>query len=87
MSFDSMLIFFSNKDVEHAGICDEYSRYGMCHTWCVTEDDAGSAPPSCFGTGHVTVLSSPPRKTEYAGVVMINLPVHLICSACSEQKE
>ena len=30
---------------------------------------AGSAPPSCFGTGHVTVLSTPSRKTEYALVL------------------
>ena len=27
---------------------------------------ADSAPPSCFGTGHVTVLSTPPRKAEYS---------------------
>ena len=26
---------------------------------------AGSALPSCFGTSHVTVLSTPPWKTEY----------------------
>ena len=24
---------------------------------------AGSAPPSCFGTGHVTVLSALPQST------------------------
>ena len=29
---------------------------------------AGSDPPSFFGTGHVTVLSTPPRKTMYSGV-------------------
>ena len=27
---------------------------------------AGSAPPFRFGTGHMTVLSTPPRKAEYA---------------------
>ena len=29
----------------------------------------GSVPPSCFGTGHVTVLSTPSRKAEYTGVL------------------
>ena len=28
----------------------------------------GSALPYCFGTGHETVLSTPPRKMEYSGV-------------------
>ena len=40
----------------------------------VTPDDAASAPPSCFGTGHVTVLFTLPRMTEYR----VNVPVHLI---------
>ena len=26
---------------------------------------AGSVPSSCFGTGHVTDLSTPPQKREY----------------------
>ena len=30
---------------------------------------AGSAQPSCFGTGHMTFLSTPPWKEEYAGVL------------------
>ena len=40
---------------------------------------ACSAPPSCFRTGQMTVLSVQPRKTEYA-VLDFN-------SVCAEQKE
>ena len=29
----------------------------------------GSAPPAYFGTGHVTVLSAPPWKVEYTGIL------------------
>ena len=49
---------------------------------------AGSDPPSFFGTGHVTVLSTPPRKTEYSGVRQHSCSNALdFCSACSEWKE
>ena len=34
----------------------------------ISQYTVGSAPPSCFGTGHVTVLSTPLRKMEYYGV-------------------
>ena len=45
----------------------------------------GSAPPSCFGTGHVYFLSTPPRKKEYAGVIQHGYSSALdFCSACSE---
>ena len=33
---------------------------------------ASSAPPSYFGTGHKTVLFTPPRKAEYARVLQCN---------------
>ena len=46
---------------------------------------AGSTLPSCFGTGHMTVLSTPPQKTEYAGVLQHGCSSALdFCSACSE---
>ena len=49
---------------------------------------AGRDPPSCFGTGHVTVLSTPPRKTEYSGVRQHRCSSALdFCSAWSEWKE
>ena len=49
---------------------------------------AGSAPPSCFGTGHVTVLSTPPWKTEYSGVRQHRCSSTLdFFSACSEWKD
>ena len=49
---------------------------------------AGSALPSCFGTGRVTVLSTPPRKMEYSGVRQQRCSSALdFCSACSEWKE
>ena len=48
---------------------------------------AASAPPSCFGANHVTVLSTPPRK-EYPGVRQHRCSGALdFCSACSEGKE
>ena len=49
---------------------------------------AGSAQPYCFGTGHVTVLSTLPRKMEYSGVRQHRFSTTLdFCSACSEWKE
>ena len=48
----------------------------------------GSALPSCFGTGHVTVMSTPPRKMEYSGVRQHRCFSALdSCSACSEWKD
>ena len=48
----------------------------------------GSAPPSSFGTGHVTVLSTPPPNTEYSDVRQHRCSSTLdLCSACSEWKE
>ena len=45
----------------------------------------GSAQPSCFGTGRVTVLSAQPRKAEYARVIQHRCSSALdFCSACSE---
>ena len=38
---------------------------------------AGSAPPSCFGTGHVNVLSTLHRKAVYADA-STDVPAHLI---------
>ena len=49
---------------------------------------AGSAPQSCFGSGHVTVLSTPPRKMDYSGVPQHRCSRALdFCSASSEWKE
>ena len=49
---------------------------------------ASSATPSCFGKGHVTVLSTPPRNTQYSGVRQHRCSSTLdFCSACSEWKE
>ena len=46
---------------------------------------AASAPPSCFGTNHVTVLSTPSRKKEYSGVRQHRCYSALdFCSVCSE---
>ena len=35
----------------------------------ISQYSVGSAPPSWFGTGHVTILSTTPRKMKYAGVL------------------
>ena len=49
---------------------------------------AGSASPSCFGTGHVTVPSTPYRKMELSGVHQDRCSSALdFCSVCSEFKE
>ena len=49
----------------------------------ISQYNVGSAPPSWFGTGHVTVLSTPPRKMKYAGVLQHTcfcaLDLYLIC--------
>ena len=56
MCFQSLLPYFSNVS-EPIGKDKKISQYSE-----------GTAPPYCFGTGHVTVLSTPPRKMEYSGV-------------------
>ena len=49
---------------------------------------AGSAPPSCFGTSHMAVLSTPPQKTEYSSVHQLRCSSTLdFCSACWEWNE
>ena len=35
----------------------------------ISQYSVGSAPPSCFGTCHMTVLTTTPPKTEYTEVL------------------
>ena len=58
-SFVLMTLFFFNINnyKNLSGKAEKISKHGV-----------GSASPSCFGTGHVTVLSIPHWKTEYSGV-------------------
>ena len=51
----------------------------------ISQYSEGSAPSSCFGTGLATVLSTPPRKMEYAGVLQHRSSRDLgLCSVCPE---
>ena len=48
----------------------------------ISQYNVGNAPPSCFGTSHMT---TPPRKTEYAGVPQHRCSCALdLCSACPD---
>ena len=44
----------------------------------IAQHSVGSAPPSYFGTDHVTVLSTPPWKTEKAENSGTDVPAHLV---------
>ena len=73
--FSNELIFFNMNNYQSLlGKTEKISQYSV-----------GSATPSCFGTDHVTVLSTPPRKTEYTGVLQHRYSCALdLCSACLE---
>ena len=67
-------IFDMNNYQNLSGKTEQISQYSV-----------GSALPSCFGTGHMTVLSTPPRKMEYFGVCQHTFSSALdFCSACLE---
>ena len=54
VSFTNGHIFFNMNNYQNlSGKSEKISQYFL-----------GSAPPSCFGTGRATVLSTRPRKTE-----------------------
>ena len=54
----------------------------------ISQYSAGSDPLSCFGPGHVTVLSKPPQAREYPGIRQLRCSSGLdFCSVCSELKE
>ena len=71
-------IFFANKLIF-------FFKYEYILDIKLSSEHAGGALPSCFGTGHVTVLSTPRRKMEYARVLQ-----HRCSSAidfCSDRSE
>ena len=70
-----MSLFFQYEQLsEPIGKTEKLSQYSV-----------GNAPPSCFGTEHVTGLSTLLRKMEYTGVLQYRCPCALdLCFACPE---
>ena len=78
-------IHFTN---DHVFFNIDYYQNVSVKTEKIYQYSVGSAPPFYFGTGHVTVLSAPPWKTEYSGVRQHRCSSALdFSSTCSEWKE